>query len=61
MPYPHKQTMPHKTKQFDQQQKARGLPTSDELQMQSLLEKASLLPGSPFAPPPGKGEGEGAS
>lgn len=37
-----------KLPQFDQQQKARGLPTSDELQMQALLEKASLLPGSPF-------------
>lgn len=35
-------------KQFDQQQKARGLPTSDELQMQALLERAKLLPGSPF-------------
>lgn len=35
------------TPQFDQQQKARGLPTSEELQMQALLEKASLLPGTP--------------
>lgn len=24
------------------------MPTSDELQMQALLEKATLLPGSPF-------------
>jgi hypothetical protein len=53
-PPPH----PHTHTQFDQQQKARGLPTSDELQMQSLLEKASLLPGSPFL---GKEEAEGGA
>ncbi len=33
---------------FDQQQKAQGLPTSDELTMQEMLAKAKLLPGSPF-------------
>lgn len=33
---------------FDQQQKAQGLPTSDELTMQEMLAKAKGLPGSPF-------------
>lgn len=45
------------TLQFDQQQKARGLPTSEELQMQALLEKASLLPGSPFVQEEERGGG----
>lgn len=35
---------------FDQRQKALGLPTSDELTADSLLEKAKGLPGSPFLP-----------
>uniref|UniRef100_A0A7S3NQ58 CS domain-containing protein n=1 Tax=Aureoumbra lagunensis TaxID=44058 RepID=A0A7S3NQ58_9STRA len=33
---------------FDQRQKARGLPTSDEIQNNELLEKVKYLPGSPF-------------
>ena len=33
---------------FDQRQKARGLPTSDELSAQEMLEKYKHLPGSPF-------------
>ena len=33
---------------FDQRQKAAGLPTSEELSLDSLLEKAKSLPGSPF-------------
>lgn len=35
---------------FDQRQKSLGLPTSDELNADSLLEKAKGLPGSPFLP-----------
>lgn len=35
---------------FDQQQKSLGLPTSDELNADALLEKAKGLPGSPFLP-----------
>jgi hypothetical protein len=34
---------------FDQTQKAQGLPTSDELAAEALVEKARLAPGSPFA------------
>ena len=33
---------------FDQNQKRKGLPTSDEIQTQNILEKAKNLPGSPF-------------
>lgn len=33
---------------FDQAQKAKGLPTSDELTQQQLLESAKDLPGSPL-------------
>jgi hypothetical protein len=33
---------------FDQKQKALGLPTSDEISTDSILEKAKFLPGSPF-------------
>mmetsp|Transcript_19415 Transcript_19415/g.39900 ORF Transcript_19415/g.39900 Transcript_19415/m.39900 type:complete len:150 (-) Transcript_19415:100-549(-) len=36
---------------FDQKQKALGLPSSDQLTTDALLEKASLLPGSPFLLP----------
>lgn len=35
---------------FDQRQKALGLPTSDQLSADSILEKAKGLPGSPFLP-----------
>lgn len=35
---------------FDQRQKALGLPTSDQISSDSLLEKAKGLPGSPFLP-----------
>lgn len=35
---------------FDQQQKARGLPSSDELLQQDLFDKAKYAPGSPFLP-----------
>ncbi|CAM9382179.1 unnamed protein product [Laminaria digitata] len=35
---------------FDQRQKALGLPTSDQISSNSLLEKAKGLPGSPFLP-----------
>lgn len=36
---------------FDQKQKAMGLPTSDEMQANDILEQAKGLPGSPFLPP----------
>eukprot|EP00937_MAST-01D_sp_MAST-1D-sp2_P006509 g6509.t1 len=36
---------------FDQKQKALGLPTSDQLQADEILERAKSLPGSPFLPP----------
>ena len=36
---------------FDQQQKMRGLPTSDEIKQEEILDKARYLPGSPFLPP----------
>ena len=35
----------------DQQQKMRGLPTSDEIGQEEILDKARYLPGSPFLPP----------
>lgn len=35
---------------FDQRQKALGLPTSDQLSADALLENAKGLPGSPFLP-----------
>ena len=35
---------------FDQRQKALGLPTSDELSADAILERAKALPGSPFLP-----------
>lgn len=35
---------------FDQQQKAQGLPTSEEIKAQTLIDRAKLLPGSPFLP-----------
>jgi hypothetical protein len=35
---------------FDQAQKAKGLPTSEEMQMKELLERAKAAPGSPFLP-----------
>jgi hypothetical protein len=34
--------------QFDQKQKAMGLPTSDEILTQEVLDRARDLPGSPF-------------
>ena len=34
---------------FDQRQKAKGLPTSEEMQTNSILEQAKHLPGSPFS------------
>ena len=36
---------------FDQKQKQKGLPTSDELKMDSILDQARDLPGSPFRDP----------
>ena len=33
---------------FDQKQKALGMPTSEELETQALLQRAKLAPGSPF-------------
>ena len=33
---------------FDQKQKRLGLPTSDEINTDTLLERAKSLPGSPF-------------
>lgn len=35
---------------FDQRQKSLGLPTSDQLNADAVLERAKLLPGSPFLP-----------
>lgn len=35
---------------FDQRQKAQGLPTSDHLSAEAVLERAKGLPGSPFLP-----------
>lgn len=35
---------------FDQKQKALGLPSSDEIATDNLIEKAKYLPGSPFLP-----------
>lgn len=35
---------------FDQRQKALGLPTSDQISSESVLERAKSLPGSPFLP-----------
>jgi hypothetical protein len=35
---------------FDQAQKAKGLPTSEEMQMKELIERAKAAPGSPFLP-----------
>ena len=40
---------------FDQRQRRRGLPTSEESQVDSILESAKNLPNSPFrtdGPPP---------
>jgi len=39
---------------FDQRQKAQGLPTSDEIATDAVLEKAMGLPGSPFLGQGGK-------
>ena len=36
---------------FDQNQKRLGLPTSDEMQSNAILERAKYAPGSPFLPP----------
>jgi hypothetical protein len=57
---------------FDQQAKARGEMTSEELQMESIMARARHAPGSPFLPdaaastgtppfPGGSGPGVGAS
>lgn len=35
---------------FDQRQKSLGLPTSDQLNADAVLERAKGLPGSPFLP-----------
>lgn len=35
---------------FDQRQKALGLPSSDQLSADAVLENAKSLPGSPFLP-----------
>lgn len=35
---------------FDQRQKSLGLPTSDQLNADAVLETAKGLPGSPFLP-----------
>lgn len=35
---------------FDQRQKSLGLPTSDQLSANAVLERARALPGSPFLP-----------
>ena len=37
--------------QFDQKQKALGLPTSDDMATEAMIEKAKNMPGSPFLPP----------
>lgn len=46
--------------QFDQRQKAMGLPTSDDLATQEIMDKARDLPGSPFRQG-GGGSGAGAA
>ena len=33
---------------FDQRQKALGLPTSDQLKVEEMIEKVKYMPGSPF-------------
>ena len=40
---------------FDQNQKRLGLPTSDEMQSNAILERAKYAPGSPFLPPDQRG------
>ena len=50
---------------FDQRQKSLGLPTSDQLNADAVLERAKGLPGSPFLPGgvlfegAGTGDGDG--
>ncbi|CAM9818227.1 unnamed protein product [Scytosiphon promiscuus] len=46
---------------FDQRQKSVGLPTSDELNADALLERAKGLPGSPFLPGGVLSEGGGGA
>lgn len=46
---------------FDQRQKSLGLPTSDELNADALLERAKVLPGSPFLPGGVLFQGEGGA
>ena len=42
---------------FDQNQKHLGLPTSDEMKSNAILEKARYAPGSPFLPPEERNKG----
>ena len=42
---------------FDQNQKRLGLPTSDEMKSNEILEKARYAPGSPFLPPEERNKG----
>ena len=42
---------------FDQHQKHLGLPTSDEMKSNAILEKARYAPGSPFLPPEERNKG----
>ena len=44
---------------FDQRQKAMGLPTSEELRVEEMIEKVKHMPGSPFMAAAGKEKDKG--